>query len=88
MIARHHFNLLCVDDDTQILDSLKNAFDAFCYDIETAQNGFVALQKIKKSPQRFQLIITDIRMPSMGGFDLVEQTRAAGYGDRSWSMPV
>jgi CheY-like chemotaxis protein len=45
-----------------------------------AKNGFVALQKVTKSPGQFQAIITDLRMPGMDGFGLIEQCRRAGYG--------
>ncbi len=58
---------------------LRVAFDAAGYEVETARNGFLALQKIRKSPQHFQVVVTDIRMPGMDGFGLIEQTRATGY---------
>jgi CheY-like chemotaxis protein len=79
VIPRQHFSLLCVDDDEAIIDALQTAFEDSGYDVETAANGFLALQKIRKNPQRFQVIVTDIRMPGMDGFELIEQTRAAGY---------
>jgi CheY-like chemotaxis protein len=79
VIPRQRFSLLCVDDEEGVLDTLRTAFEDSGYDVETAANGFLALQKIRKNPQRFQLIVTDIRMPGMDGFELIEQTRAAGY---------
>ena len=79
MIPRQHFNVLCVDDNDGVLDMLKIALDSSGYDVETARNGFVALQKVNKNPQRFQLIITDIRMPGMDGFGFIEASRGAGY---------
>ena len=78
-IPRQHFRLLCVDDDEGILKVLRMAFDASGYEAETAVNGFLALQKVRKNPQHFQLMVTDIRMPGMNGFDFIEQARAAGY---------
>jgi CheY-like chemotaxis protein len=79
MIPRQLLSLLCVDDESDVLETLKMVFDTSGYDVETAQNGFVALQKVKKDPQRFQVIMTDIRMPGMDGFDFIEQSRSAGY---------
>ena len=79
VIPRHHVNVLCVDDNDSVLDMLKIALDRTGYDVETARNGFLALQKITKNPQRFQLVITDIRMPGMDGFGFIEASRTAGY---------
>lgn len=80
MIPRQHCSVLCVDDESGILDTLQAIFESFGYDVETAQNGFVALAKVNKNPQRFNLIMTDIRMPGMDGFDLIDRSRSAGYG--------
>jgi two-component system chemotaxis response regulator CheY len=79
MIPRQNFNVLCVDDNIAILELLGAAFLRAGYGVEMAKNAFVALQKVNKNPQRFQLIITDIRMPGLDGFGLIEQARATGY---------
>jgi CheY-like chemotaxis protein len=78
-IPRQRVRLLCVDDEDGILTVLRMAFEAAGYEVETAGNGFLALQKVRKSPNQFQLIVTDIRMPGMDGFDFIEQARATGY---------
>jgi CheY-like chemotaxis protein len=82
MIPRQHIQLLCVDDEVRVLDWLKVVLDARGYIVEVAQNGFTALAKITKDPQQFQLIVTDLRMPGMDGFSLIEQSRMAGYDGR------
>jgi DNA-binding response OmpR family regulator len=79
VIPRQHFRLLCVDDDAPILDVLKDAFSMSGYDVETALNGFVALQKVNRNPHHFQLILTDLRMPGLDGFGFIEQARSSGY---------
>ena len=79
-IPRQHVRLLAVDDQEEVLDVLKVIFGAAGYDVEAAQNGFLALQKVRKNPHQFQVIVTDIRMPGMDGFDFIEQARATGYG--------
>jgi len=80
MLPRQRFNLLCVDDEIAILEGLSAGLEHFGYEVQTAENGFSALLKVKKSPARFQLIITDLRMPGLDGFGFIEQARAAGYG--------
>ena len=79
MIPRQHFKLLCVDDDADILGVLQEAFGTSGYDVETALNGFAALQRVSRNPQRFQLILTDLRMPGLDGLGFIEQARASGY---------
>ena len=42
--------------------------------MDTASNGKVALHKLKA--QQYDVIISDLRMPGMGGEDLYESVRA------------
>lgn len=80
MIPRQPFSILCVDDDVSILTMLSKVLRNARYETELAKNGFVALQKVSKNPRQFQAIMTDLRMPGMDGFGLIEQCRRAGYG--------
>ena len=79
VLPGQHVSVLCVDDNSGVLNFLKAAFAASAYNVETAQNGSVALQKLSKDPNRFQVIVTDLRMPRLDGFGLIEQSRANGY---------
>jgi len=61
--------ILLVDDNKDILFNLKIRLEANDYEIVTAQNGLIALdilQSLKKIPD---LIISDIMMPEMNGYD-------------------
>lgn len=71
--------LLCVDDNDVLLATLKSAFSGAGFEVETAYNGFNALGKLTKNPQGFQALVTDLRMPGVDGFALIEKSRAAGY---------
>lgn len=79
MIPRLKLRLLCVDDNDAVLATLKLAFTSAGFEVETAYNGFNALAKLTKNPQSFQVIMTDIRMPGIDGFGLIEKSRLAGY---------
>jgi CheY-like chemotaxis protein len=79
LIPRQKLRLLCVDDNDAVLATLKSAFTSAGFEVETAYNGFNALAKVTKSPQLFQVIMTDIRMPGIDGFGLIEKSRMAGY---------
>ena len=72
-------SVLCVDDNDVLLATLKSAFGAAGFVVETAYNGFNALQKLAKNPQGFKALVTDLRMPGVDGFALIEKSRSAGF---------
>ena len=69
--------ILVVDDDPMVLfvyhDTLKDLGDE--YEIVTTPSGLKALDEIKDKP--FDLIITDLNMPDLGGVELTEAIRQA-----------
>lgn len=79
MSTRLQLRILCVDDNDAILATLKLAFTTAGFEVETAYNGFNALTKLTKKPRAFQVITTDLRMPGIDGFALIEKSRIAGY---------
>jgi two-component system KDP operon response regulator KdpE len=67
-------NILVVDDEPQITRVLKTTLSAHGYNIRAAGDGLHALEEMKNwSPD---LIITDLRMPRMGGLELCRKVRA------------
>lgn len=72
MVSR--FNVLVVDDDPDKLHLLELALSMAGYDVRTARDGEEALAAI----QSFQpdLIVTDVMMPRMNGYDLVHKIRS------------
>lgn len=65
--------LLIVEDIPNILDLLVITLKFKGYDVMTATNGQEALEKIEQ--ERPALIITDILMPKMDGYALVQNVR-------------
>lgn len=59
--------ILVVDDNEEILDFLADELSER-YEVLTAENGRIALQIIKEQP--VQLIISDVMMDEMDGFEL------------------
>lgn len=69
MIAK----ILVVDDDPHLLLLLSDLLSLQGYDVETAGSGYLALTMLKtKIPD---LLVTDIAMPGLDGYGLVEQLR-------------
>ncbi len=69
----YKYKILVVDDShtTRILQ--KNILSNYGYNTQTATNAINALEKIKEN--KYDLIITDVQMPNMNGFEFVEELR-------------
>ena len=61
--------ILVVDDSAVPRVKLRKLFEAQGYRVETANDGIQALDAIAKT--RFSIIITDLEMPNMDGFELI-----------------
>ena len=66
--------VLVVDDQTEILNLLEDVLRTAGYDVAKAQNGADALEVLRE--QSFDLVITDLGMPGMSGWELARQTRS------------
>ncbi len=67
-------SLLFVDDEANILSSLKRLFRPLGYRIHTATGGAEGLELLAREP--VDLIISDMRMPEMNGAEFLEQAAA------------
>lgn len=65
--------ILLVDDNEDILEYLIH-FLSEHFTIETATNGVEALERFTR--QSFQLVISDVMMPEMDGFELCKKIKA------------
>ncbi len=65
--------ILVVDDERTVGDTLKKIIEKFGYACKTANNGLDASKKIHKEP--FDVIVTDIKMPKMGGIELLRKIK-------------
>ena len=65
--------VLVVDDDSLMKDFLKEALGRSDYSVDLASTGEEALEKIKDKD--YDIILSDIRMPSMSGMELLKATR-------------
>ncbi|ENM5900168.1 response regulator [Vibrio mimicus] len=65
--------VLAVDDSISIRQMVSHTLQDAGYEVETATDGRDALTKAQKS--RFDVIISDVNMPVMGGFEFVKAVR-------------
>lgn len=68
--------LLIVDDDLSLREFLTIFLRREGHEVETAANGLKALEMLEND--RFDLAMTDIRMPRMDGLELLEAARQRG----------
>jgi two-component system NtrC family sensor kinase len=73
--AGEALRVLIVDDEATVVEVLYQALSEEGYQIETASNGSAALGRILKN--RFDLIISDLKMPGMHGAELYARVREA-----------
>lgn len=69
-------SILVVDDEEDILDLLQYNLEKEGYRVETALDGSLAIGKTSVSP--FDLLILDVMMPGLDGFEVCRRIRADG----------
>lgn len=73
MASKHKKSLLIVEDEKPIAKALQLKLSHSGFDVEIATNGEEALQSMEKS--KFDLILLDLIMPKMNGFDFLEELK-------------
>ena len=68
-------NILVVDDDDEIRDLLEFDLQQSGYNVDTAKNGLEGLEKALST--HYDLILLDVMMPKMNGFDVCKNIRNA-----------
>jgi adenylate cyclase len=72
-MAEHSARLLIVDDNKVNRLLLSRSVELLGHRIALAENGRVALDKLRKEP--FDLLLLDIEMPELDGFAVLEQLK-------------
>jgi DNA-binding response OmpR family regulator len=70
---QNNSTVLLVDDQPDLLDNLKLTLEAAGYRVGTASDGFEAQDVLRSQP--VDLILADIAMPRMNGYQLYERVR-------------
>jgi DNA-binding NtrC family response regulator len=66
-------NIMIVDDEKIVRESLYHWFKKIGYTVEKASSGFEALKRLEKNP--FDVLFVDIKMPEMNGIVLLEKVK-------------
>ncbi|XP_069148971.1 two-component response regulator ARR2-like [Solanum lycopersicum] len=66
------FRLLVVDDDTFYLNNLEQTLKKCQYEVTTCNRAEDALSLLRDNKNNFHLVIIDVHMPDMDGFELLK----------------
>jgi two-component system chemotaxis response regulator CheY len=66
--------ILVIDDDESMRDLLRMHLSSAGYDVQLAEDAIAAGYLVLRSPP--DLIITDVHMPHMDGFEFIEALKA------------
>ncbi len=70
-------NILIVDDMAAMRKILKTLLAQLGYkNVDEAEDGKQALEKLRQNPDKYGLVITDWNMPNMTGIELVQAIRS------------
>ncbi len=77
-------DILVVDDEELICWSIRKELNKEGYNTECALNGKEALEKLEQNP--FKVLITDIKLPDISGFKVIEAARTLSEDTRIIAM--
>lgn len=70
------FKILVVEDDAELRNLFKKVLEKNCYEVFTATDGKDAFSVLDS--QYVDLIISDVMMPRLNGYDFVKELRESG----------
>ena len=74
--------ILVVEDEKAVAHMIAMVLGGPAAKVVKARNGWEALIKVGATARPFDVVITDHRMPRMGGLQLVRQLRTQNFGGK------
>jgi DNA-binding response OmpR family regulator len=70
--------VLVVEDEQHLAEGLRFNLEAEGYQVQLVDAGEAALEKLKVDAPAFDVVILDVMLPGISGFDVVSQMRESG----------
>ncbi|MCB2201343.1 response regulator [bacterium] len=77
--------ILVVDDSPTVVKFVSFSLKTGGYNVVTACDGMDAIEKISNSSENVDLVITDLNMPNLDGYGLIETLR---QNDQHRNTPI
>ena len=71
---KNEANILIVDDDIDMTETLSDILEDSGYQVEVANDGFKAIEKVKD--RAFDVILMDIKMPGINGVETYKEIKS------------
>ena len=65
--------ILVVDDEKHLVEMYQRMLSMLGYQVETRTSPVEAIEAVRGNPQKYDLVITDMTMPQMTGYNLAKQ---------------
>ena len=75
-IMTNSARVLVVEDEKSIREGLRDVLTFHGYDVEVVASGEAGLESILRG--RFELVLLDVMLPGLNGFDVCRQVRESG----------
>jgi two-component system cell cycle sensor histidine kinase/response regulator CckA len=74
--------ILCIDDDAQMLETLRIGLETYGFCVIGASDGIEALTQFQAHLGDLDAIVTDHDMPRMGGLQFLQAVHKMGFAGR------
>jgi|SRR6187200_188799 DNA-binding NtrC family response regulator len=72
---RTNKSILAVDDELDIVNLIKQSLDMSGFKVRTFTNALAALEHFKSNSRYYDIVISDIRMPGMNGYEFIKHVK-------------
>ena len=74
-MALKHESIMIVDDEIDIATFMKLSLQKCGYNVDSFTDSFLALEHFQLNSEDYTIVLSDIRMPGMNGFEFVQKIR-------------
>ncbi|SFD27299.1 DNA-binding response regulator, OmpR family, contains REC and winged-helix (wHTH) domain [Chitinophaga sp. CF118] len=67
------YKILLVEDEADLGNVVKQYLELMDFEVDWQQNGRIALDVFEKTPEAYHILLIDVNLPGLNGFELAEQ---------------